>query len=257
MDSLTPEHPPLTVTPAQHPPRIWKFWGTALWGLFIFAAMFVGQIAVVAYFVLRQGFPIDVAKTIHAVGGGLTIALSVVMGLPAVLGAAWLATHFARVPFTEYLALRGTSWKNFLLAAFGLAVLVGAWDLMSRATGREITPGFMVDVFKTAQAEGVVWLLVLAFCVAAPISEEVFSRGFLYRGWSETFLGVPGAIVLSSLAWTSLHLQYDWYFFGEVFCIGLWLGYMRYRGGSTWLTIVIHGLNNFAAVAQTFYLASK
>jgi membrane protease YdiL (CAAX protease family) len=94
----------------------------------------------------------------------------------------------------------------------------------------------------------------LAFCVAAPISEEVFARGFLYRGWSEP-LGVPGAIVLSSLAWTALHLQYDWYFFGEVFCIGLWLGYMRYRSGSTWLTIVIHGLNNFAAVAQTFYLA--
>ena len=39
----------------QRPPRIWKFWGTALWGLFIFAAMFVGQVAVIAYFVLRQG----------------------------------------------------------------------------------------------------------------------------------------------------------------------------------------------------------
>jgi len=36
---------------------------------------------------------------------------------------------------------------------------------------------------------------------------------------------VVGAIILSSLAWTSLHLQYDWFFFGEVFCIGLLLGY--------------------------------
>lgn len=257
MDTLNPDHPPFAVTPAGRQPRVWGFVGTALWGLFIFAAMFVGQFAVIVYFVLRQGFPIDVAKTVHAVGGGLTISLSVVMGLPAVLGAAWLATHFARMPFADYLALRWTSWRNFLLGAFGLAVLVMGWDLMSRATGREITPGFMVDVFKTARAEGVLWLLVLAFCVAAPISEEIFARGFLYRGWSESFLRVPGAIVLSSLAWTSLHLQYDWYFFGEVFCIGLWLGYMRYRSGSTWLTITIHGLNNFAAVVQTFYLAGQ
>jgi hypothetical protein len=36
------------------PPRVWKFWGTTLWGLFIFAAMFLGQVAVIAYFVLRQ-----------------------------------------------------------------------------------------------------------------------------------------------------------------------------------------------------------
>ena len=257
MDSFNPEHPPLTVAPAERSRRVWQFWGAVLWGLFIFAAMFVGQIAVIAYLVARQGFPIDIGKAVQTVGGGLTIALSVVMGLPAVLAATWLATHFARVPFAEYLALRWTSWKNVLLAAVGLAVIVMAWDLMSRATGREITPGFMVDVFKTARAEGVVWLLVLAFCVAAPISEEIFARGFLYRALSDTFLRVPGAIVLSSLAWTSLHLQYDWYFFGEVFCIGLWLGYMRYRSGSTWLTIVIHGLNNFAAVMQTVYLAGQ
>jgi len=99
-------------------------------------------------------------------------------------------------------------------------------------------------------------VLVIAFCVSAPISEEFFARGFLYRGWSETFLRVPGAIVLSSAVWTSLHLQYDWFFFGEVFSIGLLLGYLRYRYQSTWLTVIVHGLNNLAAVVQTFLLAS-
>jgi uncharacterized protein len=112
-------------------------------------------------------------------------------------------------------------------------------------------------VLKSAQEDGALWLLAIAFCVAAPMSEEIFARGFLYRGWAESRLGVTGAIVLSSLAWTSLHLQYDWFFFGEVFCIGLLLGYLRYRSGSTWLTIVIHGLNNFAATVQTFWLAGN
>jgi len=69
--------------------------------------------------------------------------------------------------------------------------------------------------------------------------------------------GRASAIILSSLVWTGLHLQYDWYFFGEVFTLGLWFGYLRYRSGSTWLTIVLHGLNNFAAVIQTIWLAGQ
>src|SRR4051812_48379245 len=68
--------------PAQRSPRIWKFWGTALWGLFVFSGMFVGQIAVVGWFVWRHEGPFDMATAIHVVGGGLTISLSVIMGLP-------------------------------------------------------------------------------------------------------------------------------------------------------------------------------
>jgi membrane protease YdiL (CAAX protease family) len=257
MDTLNPEYAPVAIAPPPLPPRIWKFWGTALWGLFIFGGMFVGQAAVIAFFVLRQAGPIDMAQAIRVVGGGLTISLSVIMGLPAVLFAAWIATRLSRTPFADYLALRWTSWQNFLIGAIGLAVLVGGWDLLSRSLGREVTPGFMGDVLKSAQADGALWLLVVAFCVAAPMSEEVLARGFLYRGWSESRLGVVGAIILSSLAWTSVHMQYDWFFFGEVFCIGLWLGYLRYRSKSTWLTIVIHGLNNTAATVQTFWIAGS
>lgn len=256
MDTLNPADPtPITIGPAEHRRKVWKFWGTALWGLFIFAAMFAGQLAVIAYFLLLQNGPVDIAAAIHTIGRGLTISLSVITGLPAVLAATWLAVRFTSTPFAEYLALRRTSWKNFLVGIIGLAVLVAGWDLMSRLLGREIAPGFMVDVFKTAREDGVVWLLIIAFCVAAPISEEVLARGFLYRGWSESSLGVPGAILLSSLVWTVVHLQYDLYFIGEVFCIGLWFGYLRHRSQSLWVTIVLHGLNNFAAVVQTFYLA--
>ena len=169
--------------------------------------------------------------------------------------ATWIAIRPTRMSFTDYLALRWTSWRNFFIGVAALAILVGGWDLLSRALGREVTPGFMGDVLKSAQADGALWLLVIAFCVAAPMWEEIFSRGFLYRGWSESRLGVAGAIFLSSLAWTSLHLQYDWFFFGEVFSIGLLLGYLRYRTNSTWLTIALHGINNLAATIQTFWLA--
>ena len=115
----------------------------------------------------------------------------------------------------------------------------------------------MTEELKSTSADGALWLLVIAFCVAAPVSEELFARGFLYRGWSESFLGPAGAILLSSLVWTALHLQYDWFFFGEVFSIGLLLGYLRFRYNSTWLTVVLHGLNNTAAVVQTILLTGS
>ena len=248
---------PIPVIRAERGPRIWKFWGTALWGLFIFAAMFVGQLAVVAWFVLRREGPIDIAAAIHVVGGGLTISLSVIMGLPAVLAALWIAIRVSRTPFTCYLALRWSSWSNLLIGVVALFVLVMGWDLLSRATGREVEPGFMGEVLKSAQADGALWLLLIAFCVAAPVSEELFARGFLYRGWSESFLRPAGAILLSSLVWTALHLQYDWFFFGEVFSIGLLFGYVRYRSQSTWLTIVLHALNNLAATLQSLWLAGQ
>jgi uncharacterized protein len=256
MDSFDPANPAVTVDPAAPQPRVWKFWGTALWGFVVFAAMFVGQIAVVVFFVLRGGGAGDLGDAIRVVASsGLAISLSVIAGLPAVVLALWLAIHWISASFADYLALRWTSWSNFAIGVIGLVVLVEGWDFLSRGTGHEVTPDFMVDVLKSAEGEGALWLLVLAFCVAAPITEEFFARGFLYRGWSESFLRVPGAIALSSLVWTGLHLQYDWFFFGEVFCIGLWFGYIRYRGNSTWLTIVLHGLNNLGAVVQTMLLA--
>ena len=259
MDSLDPASP-AALTPVaavEHLPRIWKFWGTTFWGLFIFAAMFVGQVAVVAWFILQQDGPIDVAAAMRVLGGGLTISLSVIMGLPTVLAALWLAIHLSRTPFADYLALRGTSWTNLLISIAALVVLVMGWDLVSRAMGRDATPGFMMDVLKSAREHGALWLLVIAFYIAAPVTEELFARGFLYRGWSESALGPIGAILLSSAVWTALHLQYDWFFFGEVFSIGLLFGYLRYRFNSLWLTIILHGLNNLAAVVQTILLAGS
>jgi membrane protease YdiL (CAAX protease family) len=228
-----------------------------VWGLVVFGAMFAGQMAVVAWFVLRQEGPLDLAAAVHVLGGGLTISLSVITGLPAVLAALWLAIRISGTPFSDYLALRWPSWKSVAAGIVALAALVLGWEILSRAVGRESTPEFMMDVLKSARADGVLWLLVIAFCIAAPISEEFFARGFLYRGWSETFLRVPGAIVLSSMVWTALHLQYDWFFFGEVFSIGLLLGYLRYRYQSTWLTVIVHGLNNLAAVVQTLVLVGS
>jgi membrane protease YdiL (CAAX protease family) len=242
---------------ARRAPRTWKFIGTSLWGVFAFGAMFAGQLAATFRFLMMGDAPTDLAAATAWLTSGVTIALSVLMGLPAALLALWLAVRLSRTPFADYLALRGTSWKNFLRGAAALIVMIAAFDALSRALGRDAAPGFMVEVMKSAELDGAIWLLVIAFCVAAPVTEEFLVRGFLYRGWSESRLRPFGAIVLSSLVWTAMHLQYDWFFFGEIFSIGLLLGYLRYRTGSIWLTVFVHGLNNLLATLQTIWLASQ
>jgi uncharacterized protein len=257
MSSLeSPAEPPTPLpSPAQ---KVWKFWGTTLWGALVFAAMFAGQFLLVAGFFVAKGPPFDFGSIKTVAGSGTVISLSVIMGLPAVLAVLWLAIRLSGTPFAEYLALRRTSWRNLAIGVVALIALVVGWDMVSRAIGREVAPGFMVDVLKSAEADGALWLLVIAFSVAAPVTEELMVRGFLYRGWSESFLGPAGAIVLSSLVWTAMHAQYyDWFLFSEVMSIGLLLGFMRYRSHSTWLTIIMHGLNNFAATAQTIWLAGQ
>jgi len=251
-----PAAPP-PVIPAQRPPRIWKFWGTALWGVFVFAAMFVGQLAVFAWFLLQQEGPLDGAAMVRVASNGFVISLSVILELPAVLAALWLAIRLSRTPFADYLALRWTSRTNVLIGAVSFLALILGWEGLSLIIEHDSSPGFMVDVLKSARAGGAFWLLVIAFAIAAPISEELLVRGFLYRGWSESALGTVGAIILSSLVWTAVHLQYDrdWFPFFEVLSIGLLLGYLRYRSNSVWLTIILHGLNNLAAVVQTLLLA--
>jgi hypothetical protein len=260
MDSLETTADPATPVPViqtARPPRIWKFWGTLLWGLFVFTAMALGQIVPVALIVLWKAGTIDLSMFAQVAADGKTLSLSVMVGLPAVLAALWLPIHLSRIPFADYLALRWTSWQNLVIGIVAMVAVVMGWDMVSRATGHEVTAGFMGDLLQSARADNALWLAVLAFAVGAPITEELFARGFLYRGWSESFLRPVGAILLSSLLWTSAHLQYGWFFLGEVFSIGLVLGYIRYRSNSLWLTIVLHGLNNLAAVVQTLLLAGS
>lgn len=261
-DALDPASPPVVVTPAPHGPRTLGFWRTTLWGVLIIVAFFVGQLAPIAFLLLTSHGALGSVEQLQEalipiVSRPSTIALSAIMGVPGLLIPLYFAVRSTRTPFRDYLGLRWTGWKNVALGVAGMLVILGAWELITLATGREETSSnFMTDIMKTAQGDGMVWLLVIAFCVAAPISEELFSRGFLYRGWSDSFLRVPGAIILSSVVWTVLHLQYDWFALLNVLSLGIWFGYLRARTHSILLTMVLHGLNNLAATVQSLLVAS-
>jgi membrane protease YdiL (CAAX protease family) len=93
-------------------------------------------------------------------------------------------------------------------------------------------------------ALAVYWITLV---VTAPVFEEIIFRGFLIRGWSESRIGAMGAIVLSSAVFALAHPQYNVPTMTMVFGLGLLLGLMRWRSGSTTLTIMLHMTWNLVA----------
>jgi hypothetical protein len=93
-------------------------------------------------------------------------------------------------------------------------------------------------------------LLWVAVALAAPLFEELFFRGFLFRGLCGSALGAAGAIVVTAALWALIHVQYDGYEIASIFAFGLVLGIARHRSGSTWTPIGMHALLNFIAMTQ-------
>ena len=250
MSSLEISVPPALPVSSTRP-HSWYFLGSAVIALFAYAAFNLGHLVVMTVAMIWNGNPATTEAQVEAlVSHGGVFAAGTIVACPCVLAVLWGAIWIARQRFANYLALR---WPNRAELVRGLAITLAfllAWDLLSFLAGQEM-PAFVENSYRSAREAGLLWLLLIAFCVAAPVTEELTVRGLLYRGWSQSFLGPLGAIVLSSALWALIHTQYQWYFLCQVFLVGLMFGYLRRRSGSTWLTVVAHGLFNLAVTAQT------
>ena len=87
----------------------------------------------------------------------------------------------------------------------------------------------------------------LMVVIGAPIVEELLFRGFLFSQLKTTKLGVNGSIILTSLIWTSIHLQYDLFLLIPIFLLGLFLGYLMHKYNSLYLVIIVHAVHNLQA----------
>jgi membrane protease YdiL (CAAX protease family) len=185
---------------------------------------------------------------------GATIAGSVLVGMPAALLVLWLATRMAGRSFASYLALRRPTLSQIAFGFAASAALLALLDGLSWLFGYPLSPDFALASVRTARDSGLIWLLVLGFCVGAPIAEEFIFRGFLFRGWSATFLGPYGAIVLSAAVFAAIHQQYAWFYIAGILMVGLLFGYLRHRSGSTWLTVITHAFYNLMASLQALWV---
>jgi tetratricopeptide (TPR) repeat protein len=91
----------------------------------------------------------------------------------------------------------------------------------------------------------------LSVVVVGPVVEEILFRGLIY-GALEKRLRVSGAILASSFVFALVHLQVVYFF--PIFCLGIVLGWARWKANSLGLPILIHVLNNgFALILLRFF----
>jgi membrane protease YdiL (CAAX protease family) len=88
-------------------------------------------------------------------------------------------------------------------------------------------------------------LFVLVAVIMAPLFEEIVFRGFLFRGFANSWGWVWGAVV-SSVIFGIAHLQLD--VFVPLAVLGFALAWVYRRTGSLWTCIAMHAVFNALAV---------
>ncbi len=89
----------------------------------------------------------------------------------------------------------------------------------------------------------VITLLIVG--VMAGLSEELFFRGCMQRILSKSGLGTHGAIWVTAIVFSAVHMQFEG--FVPRLLLGLWFGYLLVWSGSVWLPVMAHVLNNLLA----------
>ena len=184
---------------------------------------------------------------------GLRTALSIIStGLSGML-LIYLIIRMSGNSFFSYLGLRRLNWKIVFLAlaAFIIAIVCISgfsmvYEYFAGASSNSSNSDFMDNTYSGVNW----WLLWMAVVVCAPVFEETLFRGFLFVGLQRSRLRVVGTIILTSLVWALLHLQYNLFGMVTIVLLGIVLGVTRYKTGSLWSAILVHAMWN--GMAQIF-----
>jgi uncharacterized protein len=223
-----------------------KAWGIVATLCFAVLAFVFGQAIGAGAVTAAMG-----ADLTRVAGDGAAVAVSLLVGDPVQVVTLALAARMTGEDLFKYFGLNVPRRRDAIIAIAGLALMIIAVDALTLALGRDLVPTFELQIHRSARAEGALISLWLALIVVAPVGEELLFRGFLFRGFvREQREALPGILAIS-LIWSLLHIQYDWFGAGQVFAIGMLLGYVRLYSGSTTLVILLHMLLNFESVVET------
>lgn len=225
--------------PAQVP-KTWDFMETTFVALVAYGVLGLTSWLALVVLVATQGSAAFSPAQLQAMPTGVGSAASI-FGCASAIVVLWIAIGMARREFSEYLALRWPT-RDEVMSALMIATLLCLGEIVFRSLIAPTVPSSSHLSF-SGIGELLIWLVAL--CIAAPIMEEFTFRGFMFRGWSESFLGPTATIVLTAAIWGAIHTQYDWWVRCWIFVSGLVLGHFRQRSNSTWLTVIVHAGMNF------------
>jgi membrane protease YdiL (CAAX protease family) len=217
----------------------------------VFAAFVIAQIAAwVALVWWAQG---DLRAALSEPFDGAVVTISVLVLNPVQVAILVMSVRLKGADPIAYLALVPPRLRALAIGVAGIIVIIGVTDLLLIASGRALVSAFQEVSYTSAAAKGWLPLLWFATVLVAPAGEEITFRGYLFRGFVRSERSAWPAIVVIALLWAAPHLQYDWTGMSEIFVAGLFLGWVRWRSGSTLLTFLLHALFNLEGMLETVF----
>jgi membrane protease YdiL (CAAX protease family) len=193
--------------------------------------------------------------------GGYYLPALICLNVAVVL---WAATRSTGWSFAEYLALSRPRGRDFVRGlAYGLVgkiVILLLTFVVVELLLRLWAPVAASPAVRTHLLDGLtmwgmlgylLWIFITV-AVLAPLFEELLYRGLLYRGFAESRMGTTGAILLTALVFGLMHWDPLDHTSGNLVIVvsnillGLLLGWLRWRGGSTMATTLVHASYNLA-----------
>lgn len=167
------------------------------------------------------------------------------VGLPCIgIAVVLAAAHYRRYSRTDLgLCLPAPTRAAIWFAAF---VALAVFEELIGPTLGVAAP----ERWGTLYSPSIKVVRVAAMVILAPISEELVFRGLLYHVLSTTAAKPLGAIALTALAFTLMHVQYGYQALLFVLVDGVFYGTVRYSTGSILLTMCLHALGNAYAAYQ-------
>jgi CAAX protease family protein len=238
--------------PADVPWQNWRLMGTIAWGVGIGVMFVVIQTIATLVVVLRGETDLGEDRILALLEAGaddgfaLSMATfaSTLICVPVLIGIAMLKKDSN---IRDYFALNPVSTRSLMPWLGILAIFIALSDTLTVLLGRPVVPEFLSAAYSSA---GSLWLLWVALVVAAPLFEEMFFRGFLFKGFASSAAGVPGAIAISAFLWAAIHMQYDLYGMATIFVLGIVYGLARAWSGSLVVPLILHAVTNLVATAE-------
>jgi uncharacterized protein len=229
--------------------KIWGYWTTLGWSI---VAFLVGQFVSFGVLLWLRGGDLD--SVLQTQFDGVLVTIFIALSNPVTIGVLAIAVRLARSDLSDYFALKWPAAHDLAFGIAALVVLIAAGDALLYLSGRDLVTAFQLQSYTTAAAAGWLPAMFAAAILIAPAGEEVVFRGFLFRGWARSPRSVWPAIIVISILWAMLHIQYDWTGMLQIFVVGLFLGWMRWRSGSLVLTFLLHALFNLEGTLETLVL---
>jgi hypothetical protein len=234
----------------------WGFWATVGFSVIMGGAFLGIQAVVFGIFVgMALASRPDLAVPVFASdlrSNGFFLAVATLVSSPICIILTVVCVRLRRGwSVREYLALKAVRRADLVKWLGWILVFAVISDALTLLLGRTIVPDFVARAYATASFVPLLWI---ALVVAAPAFEEVFFRGFMFRGFEHSRVGPMGAVVLTSIVFGVVHIQYDAYGIATTVAIGLLLGLARRKTASLYPAVAMHALINFLATLEAALL---